>query len=235
MRKLALICFISLIPAGSSGGRRSARCGRAEIAVPSIATGRRSQPGPSFRSGRRDPSTAANIAVGRTFPATVAQNVMDPAGRVVIPGGSPATLIVRGLKQGGTFHRDKMMLALDSVEVQGRRYVAGSEDVRLEGTPGIGKNRRTAKMVGGGAGAGTVVGLLGGGGTGAIIGAFAGAAAGAGAQVLTQGKEIRVPAETVLYFRLDQPMHLREVKLTWPTYTRCGSRSWPWTASRSAS
>ena len=67
-------------------------------------------------------------------------------------------------------------------------------------------------MVGGGAGAGTLVGLLGGGGTGAIIGAFAGAAAGAGAQVLTQGKEIRVPAETVLYFRLEQPMHFQEVR-----------------------
>lgn len=212
MRKLALICFISLIPAGLPAAATPHGAGASANRVPANRDWATLPAGTIIPVRTTGPINTANVAVGRAFPATVVQNVMDPAGRMVIPGGSPATLIVRGLKQGSTFHRGKMMLALDSVEVQGRRYVAGSEDVQLQGTPGIGKNRRTAKMVGGGAGAGTLLGLLGGGGTGAIIGAFAGAAAGAGAQVLTQGKEIRVPAETVLYFRLEQPMHFQEVR-----------------------
>jgi len=42
-----------------------------------------------------------------------------------------------------------------------------------------------------------------------VIGVLAGAAGGAGVQVLTRGKEVRVPAETVLEFRLDKPVDLR--------------------------
>jgi hypothetical protein len=53
---------------------------------------------------------------------------------------------------------------------------------------------------------GTIIGAIAGGGKGAAIGAAAGAAAGAGGQVLTQGREVRVPAESILNFRLDQPL-----------------------------
>jgi len=63
-------------------------------------------------------------------------------------------------------------------------------------------------MIGGGAAIGTVIGAIAGGGKGAAIGAATGAAAGAGAQVLTKGKEVQVPAETVLTFRLTQPLNL---------------------------
>jgi outer membrane lipoprotein SlyB len=65
-------------------------------------------------------------------------------------------------------------------------------------------------MVGGGAALGTLLGAIAGGGKGAAIGAVAGAAAGTGVQVLTKGEEIRVPAETVLNFRLDEPLQLRD-------------------------
>jgi hypothetical protein len=73
----------------------------------------------------------------------------------------------------------------------------------------VGANRRTAEMVGGGAVLGTLLGAIAGGGKGAAIGAAAGAAAGAGVQVLTRGKTVRVPAESVLTFRLDQPVTLQ--------------------------
>jgi hypothetical protein len=63
-------------------------------------------------------------------------------------------------------------------------------------------------MVGGGAVLGTLIGAIAGGGKGAAIGAAVGAAGGATAQVLTRGEEIRVPAESVLTFRLDQPWRL---------------------------
>jgi hypothetical protein len=150
-----------------------------------------------------------NAVEGRTFPASIAQDVMDQNGNVVIPRGSPAQLVVRRVTQGGTLTSGDLVLDLDSVRVNGRRYVVNTEDVAA-GNTGIGKNKRTAEYVGGGAVLGTLLGALAGGGKGAAIGAVAGAAAGGGAQVLTKGKEIRVPAETVLNFRLEQPLHLRE-------------------------
>jgi outer membrane lipoprotein SlyB len=64
-------------------------------------------------------------------------------------------------------------------------------------------------MVGGGAVLGTLIGAVAGGGKGAAIGAVTGSAAGAGAQVLTRGKSVKVPAESKLSFKLDQPLSLQ--------------------------
>jgi outer membrane lipoprotein SlyB len=64
-------------------------------------------------------------------------------------------------------------------------------------------------MVGGGAALGTLIGAAAGGGKGAALGGLAGAAAGALAQILTQGKDVRIPAETVLTFQLDEPIQLQ--------------------------
>lgn len=150
-----------------------------------------------------------NAADGRTFPASIVQDVVDNTGNVVIPRGSPATLVVRSVNEGGTLSSGNFVLDLESVRVNGRRYVVNTEDIQ-KGETGIGKNRRTGEYVGGGAVLGTLLGALAGGGKGAAIGAVAGAAAGGGVQVATKGHEIRVPAETVLNFRLEQPLHLRE-------------------------
>jgi hypothetical protein len=50
---------------------------------------------------------------------------------------------------------------------------------------------------------------LAGDGKGAAIGALAGGAARAGAQTLTRGKELNVPAETDLRFHLEESLRLR--------------------------
>ena len=64
------------------------------------------------------------------------------------------------------------------------------------------------EMLGGGAALGGLLGAIAGGGKGAVIGAVAGAAAGGAVQVLTKGDRVRVPAETVLKFDLDEPARL---------------------------
>jgi hypothetical protein len=150
-----------------------------------------------------------NAAEGRSFPASIVQDVVDSTGNVVIPRGTPATLVVRRVTEGGTLSSGNYVLDLESVSVNGHHYVVETADVQ-QGETGIGKNKRTAEYVGGGAVLGTLLGAIAGGGKGAAIGAIAGAAAGGGVQVLTKGREIRVPAETVLNFRLEQPLHLRE-------------------------
>lgn len=148
------------------------------------------------------------VVAGKTYSATVAQDIVGQAGNVVVPAGSPAELVVRQVESGGTFGTPEVVLDLQSVTVGGRRYLVSTAPVSQQGTQGLGANRRTATYVGGGAAVGTLLGALAGGGKGAAIGAVAGAAAGAGTQILTRGKEVKVPAETELTFKTDQPMQL---------------------------
>jgi outer membrane lipoprotein SlyB len=91
--------------------------------------------------------------------------------------------------------------------VNGSTYLVISRD--LQQSSGLGRNTRTAETVGGGAALGTLIGAAAGGAKGGVIGALAGAAAGAAVQILTQGKEVKIPAETVLQFRLDEPLQLQ--------------------------
>jgi outer membrane lipoprotein SlyB len=62
--------------------------------------------------------------------------------------------------------------------------------------------------VGGGALIGTIIGAVVGHGKGAAIGAAVGAAGGAEAEVLTKGKQVSIPAETVLTFSLNNSVTL---------------------------
>lgn len=101
-----------------------------------------------------------------------------------------------------------LTLDIQSITVHGRRYFVRTSNLKQKGRGGIGANKRTAEMVGGGAVIGTIIGAIAGGGKGAAIGAAVGAAGGAGAQVLTKGKEVVIPAETVLKFNLEQAVTL---------------------------
>ena len=152
-----------------------------------------------------DSSTASE---GRTFTGTVEKDVMGGNGEVLIPRGSNAELVVRNVSKGGTTGSPEVALDLNAIEIAGHRYYVNSADVQQGNNQGIGKNKRTGEYVGGGAVLGTLLGAIAGGGKGAAIGAVAGAAAGGTAQVLTRGKEVKIPAETTLRFRLDKPLRL---------------------------
>jgi hypothetical protein len=151
-------------------------------------------------------------SAGRTFSGEIYQDVTGADGNVVIPRGSSAELVLLEIKEAGTVTSPELILDVQSVRVSGRRYLMSTADLEQSGREGIGKNRRTAEMVGGGAALGGLLGAIAGGGKGAVIGAIAGAAAGGAVQVITKGKEVRVPAETVLTFKLDQPVRLEMVR-----------------------
>jgi hypothetical protein len=145
-----------------------------------------------------------DVVQGQTFSAQVAEDIRGDDGSVAIPRGSDATLITHRLGTNGDITLD-----VDSITVAGRRYRVSTEDQKLQNhADGVGANKRTGQYVGGGAVLGAVIGAIAGGGKGAAIGAVAGAGAGAGTEIITQGKEVHVPAETVIRFRLDQPLHL---------------------------
>jgi len=140
---------------------------------------------------------------GGVYPATLQEDVWDDHQRLAVPmirRGSPAELVARQARDGD------LVLDLNSVTVEGRRYVVSTSEQRVEGTTGRRDNNRTPEYIGGGAIIGTIVGALTGGGKGAAIGAAGGAAAGAGAAYLTKGHEVRVPAGAVMTFRLNEPL-----------------------------
>ena len=156
---------------------------------------------------------SGKAADGQAYAGEVSRDVRDAAGAVVIPKGSNAQIVIKSASKGGRFRgASDLILDLRSISVSGRRYRLDTADVRETGKPGVGANRRTAEHVGGGAAIGAIIGAIAGGGKGAAIGAGAGAGAGGLAQVLTKGGAIRVPAETVLTFRLDSPLRVTEAR-----------------------
>ena len=150
-----------------------------------------------------------NGRAGETYSGSIAHDVLDQNGAVAIPRDSRAQLQVVALNKAGG--GDELSLDLDSVTLNGQIYKIQTQSASAMSSTrrgGLGKNKRTGEYVGGGAVAGALLGALVGGGKGAAIGALAGGAAGAGAQVLTRGKELSIPAETVLRFRLENTVSL---------------------------
>jgi len=106
-------------------------------------------------------------------------------------------------EKSGTFSgKSELQLELTRMVIDGRDYPVVSSEYTLQGK---GQGASTAKKVGGIAAAGAIIGAIAGGGKGAAIGAAAGGATGAGVQVLTKGAQVKVPSETLLEFRLQQP------------------------------
>ena len=147
-------------------------------------------------------------ADGLVFIGTIEEDVLDRNGDVAIPQGSTVELLARK-------DADGLTLDLDSVTVGGERYAVLADpntvgtSGRLEAGAGtIGANRDTATYVGGGALLGSIIGAVTGGAKGAAIGAAVGAAAGAGTQIVTKGKSVYLPAESLVTFRLARRLNV---------------------------
>ena len=150
---------------------------------------------------------------GQTYAAEVTKDVLDADGAVVIPDGSNAKIVIKSVSKGGRFTgASDLVLDLRAVSVEGQEYLISAAGVQKRGNEGVGANKRTAIFTGAGAAIGAVIGAIAGGGKGAAIGAASGAGAGAAAQVVTKGDSIRVPAETILTFKLDKPLRVDAVR-----------------------
>ena len=151
----------------------------------------------------------ATAALDQTFAAIVEHDIRGESNTVTVPAGSRAVLVVREVSSGGAAGSPDIVLDVQSLTVGGRRYLVSTSNLKEDSGTGIGKNKRTAETVGGGATIGTIIGAIAGGAKGAAIGVLVGAAGGAGVQMINKGKDLRVPAETLLTFRLDKPVSLR--------------------------
>jgi hypothetical protein len=161
----------------------------------------------SVRTGEMiDSATAVE---GQTFEVQITRDATDVNGDVVIPRGSDGRVVIKSASGGSRFKgAADLVLDLQSVAIGGRLYAVDTADISEQGKQGVGANKRTAKFAGGGAALGALVGAIAGGGKGAAIGAGAGAGGGLLTQVLTKGGSIKVPAESVLTFRLERPLRV---------------------------
>jgi hypothetical protein len=152
---------------------------------------------------------SARAAEGQTYAAEVTTDIRDANGDVVIPSGANAQIVIRSAAKGGRIRGSSdLVLDLASVSVGGQMYQISTTDMVKQGKTGMGANKRTAEYTGGGAAIGAIIGAIAGHGKGAAIGAASGAGAGALTQIVTKGGSIKVPAETVLTFKLDRPLRV---------------------------
>src|SRR5438876_6132771 len=144
---------------------------------------------------------------GQSFGGSLAKPV-EVNGEVAIPAGARVEGVVVDAKPLGRFAGGALLqLKLDSIRVNGRQLPVQTATFTqtLKG-----KGKRTGAMVGGGAGLGALIGGLAGGGKGAAIGAVAGAGAGTAGTAYTGNKEIVLPAESAVAFKLQDPLKIKQ-------------------------
>ncbi|HEV2448022.1 MAG TPA: hypothetical protein VGS58_18960, partial [Candidatus Sulfopaludibacter sp.] len=146
---------------------------------------------------RLDTRTARD---GETFTGELYAPVQATNGAIVFPRGTPVTGEVVAAKSKGRFKGAGVLgIRLDEI---------GNESVRTDeyAVSAKGKGKRSLAFIGGGAGGGALIGALAGGGTGALIGALAGGGAGTAGAAFTGKRDVVIPAEAKVRFRLEAPL-----------------------------
>ena len=144
---------------------------------------------------------------GDTFTGEVVSPVMASDGSPLIPKGAEVKGRVDAAHKRGHFKGSSVLeLRLTAVQLHGQEYPVETADLTESKK---GKGKRSAAMIGGGAGLGMLVGGLASGGTGLLIGGLAGGGAGTAAAGLTGNRDLVIPAESVVHFKLAQDLVVR--------------------------
>jgi hypothetical protein len=141
--------------------------------------------------------------VEQRFEATTVADLTQN-GMVLIPAGSVVRGVVSAVDPADRIHRaGSLTLSFDEISVRGRTYPMRAMATNVFESGGI---RDEAGTAGIGAGAGAILGGVLGGLKGAILGAVIGAG---GAIAATEGKDIELPAGSIIRIRLDSPVTIR--------------------------
>lgn len=142
---------------------------------------------------------------GQTFHASL-DEPLYVNGQIAVPRGADVVTKLVQVQQSGKIEgRTTLTLALSTITINGTPVDVTSNSVTSESSS---RGQRSAGVIGSTAALGAVIGAIAGGGKGAAIGAGSGAAVGAGAEVMTSGQKVKIPSETRLTFRLQNPVQL---------------------------
>lgn len=137
------------------------------------------------------PLSSATSVAGDRVTARIEKAVSE-SGRVVLPGGSVIEGgVLEARSSGRVKGRARLAVGFDTLVVRGVRHRVSIPPITVEAPE---QHGRDAKIVGGAAAAGAILGAIAGGKGGAAKGTILGGAAGAGAVLLTKGQEIEMPA-----------------------------------------
>jgi hypothetical protein len=140
--------------------------------------------------------------VGDRFHASLESDLVAE-GQVVAPKGTDVYGRLAEAKEAGHVSgKAQLKLELTDIRINNQLQPIVTGDYEVSGA---GRGGNTAKKAAGGAAIGAIIGAIAGGGKGAAIGAGVGAGAGTAVNIATRGEQVRVPSETVLDFRLEQP------------------------------
>jgi hypothetical protein len=144
---------------------------------------------------------------GDQFTGTVVNPVLVN-GNVAIPDGSRVTGVITNAHKRGHFKGASVLqLRLTALDLaNGGHYALDSSHVTRTKK---GKGKRSLGIIGGGTGLGMLVGGLATGGVGLVVGGLAGAGGGTAIAGLTGNRDIDYPAESVITFRLTDPIDIR--------------------------
>jgi hypothetical protein len=137
------------------------------------------------------------------FEATTMVDLREEGGRVMVPAGSLMRGIVSAVKGATrTDRKGSLAVTFDRVTIKGRSYsIRATVSQALESEGIMGEKEK----IGIGAGAGAILGAIFGGAKGALAGILIG---GGGTIAATEGKDVELPAGTVLRVRMDSPLTL---------------------------
>lgn len=150
--------------------------------------------------------SSASSHSGDPFEAVLDEPILIQ-GQTIAPRGATVTGKVLDAKASGRLQDPGYLrLALTEISVKGKSIPVQTSSIFVKGGS---HEKRNLTMIGGGAGAGALIGGLAGGGKGALIGTAVGAAGGTGAAYATGRKDVGFGTERRLTFRLTQPISLR--------------------------
>jgi hypothetical protein len=143
--------------------------------------------------------------VGDTFTGELVEPVLNPTDNsVVIPKGATVDGVVDASHRRGHFKgRSLLELRLTSLTLNGTKYPLATRDLAASKK---GKGKRSAAMIGGGAGLGMLVGGVATGGVGLVVGGLVGGGAGTAAAGLTGNRDLDIPAESIVHFKLAEDL-----------------------------
>jgi hypothetical protein len=149
------------------------------------------------------PLSSDTAQVEDRFDATTVVDLYE-GNRVLIPAGSVMRGIVSSVNRASrTDRKGSLTVAFDQVTINGRNYPMRGTVTQAIESEGI---RGEVGRIGAGSAVGAIIGGIIGGVQGALIGVLVG---GGGTMIATEGKDVTLPAGTLLRVRLDTPPNVR--------------------------